>query len=162
MGCERLRRFESCHPDKDRKGSFIPKLLKFLNSLTARPAKEKQKEKITTTCLLNPMDMYSAILMAGFSGGVIRGLVGFIKHQYAYKDVGFNLPYFLAMILLSGLIGFVTAISVQDLGVNLLGINYLTPGLAIIIGYAGGDFLENLYKIIFKKSSVYLPSGNKK
>jgi hypothetical protein len=27
--------------------------------------------------------------------------------------------------------------------------------LAFIIGYAGGDFIENIYKIIIKKSSLY-------
>ena len=25
------------------------------------------------------------VLLAGFAGGVIRGLVGFIKYQYSYK-----------------------------------------------------------------------------
>lgn len=99
--------------------------------------------------------MYPAILIAGFAGGVIRGLVGFIKHQYSYKNVGFHLPYFSGMMFLSGVVGVVTAAAIQELGINLLGIDYLTPALAIVIGYAGGDFLENLYKIIFKKSSVY-------
>lgn len=32
--------------------------------------------------------MYLYILIAGFGGGVLRGLVGFIKHQHAY----FQLP----------------------------------------------------------------------
>lgn len=36
--------------------------------------------------------MYIQILIAGFGGEVIRGLVGYIKHQYSYKNVGFNLP----------------------------------------------------------------------
>lgn len=106
--------------------------------------------------------MYAAILIAGFGGGVIRGLVGFIKHQYSYKNVGFNLPYFLVMMFLSGVIGIITAVAIGELGLNLLGINYLTPALAVVIGYAGGDFLENLYKIIFKKSSLYPLSQEEK
>ncbi len=41
--------------------------------------------------------MYISILIAGFGGGVVRGLVGFIKHQYSYKNVGFRLPYFIGI-----------------------------------------------------------------
>lgn len=99
--------------------------------------------------------IYLAVLLAGFGGGVVRGLVGFIKHQFAYKQVGFNLPYFIAMMLISGAIGFLTAVVVKELGLTFLGLPYLTPALAFVIGYAGGDFLENIYKIIFKKSSIY-------
>ena len=103
---------------------------------------------------------YSAILIAGFGGGIVRGLVGFIKHQYSYKNVGFNLSYFLTMMFLSGIVGLITAAAIQELGLNILGLNYLTPALALVIGYAGGDFLENIYKIISKKSSIY-PSSKK-
>jgi len=31
-----------------------------------------------------------AVILAGFGGGVIRGLVGFLKHKYSYKDVSFS------------------------------------------------------------------------
>jgi len=99
--------------------------------------------------------MYIYILIAGFGGGVIRGLVGFIKHQYSYKNVGFNLPYFLGMMFLSGVIGVLCAVVIKELGITFLGLTYLTPALALIIGYAGGDFIENIYKIIIKKSSIY-------
>jgi len=37
------------------------------------------------------------ILIAGFAGGMVRGLVGFIKYQYSYKNVGFDLYYFFGM-----------------------------------------------------------------
>ncbi len=97
---------------------------------------------------------YLSILIAGFGGGVIRGLVGFVKHQFSYKNVGFNLPYFLLMASISGTIGLLSAIAVKELGLTFLGLNYFTPALAFIIGYAGGDFLENIYKIIIKKSSI--------
>ena len=40
--------------------------------------------------------VYLSILIAGFGGGVVRGLVGFIEHQFSYKNVKFQLPYFLA------------------------------------------------------------------
>jgi hypothetical protein len=47
------------------------------------------------------------------------------------------------------------AIAIKETGIQFLGTDVLTPALAFIIGYAGGDFLENLYKIIIKKSSLY-------
>jgi len=99
--------------------------------------------------------MYIFILIAGFGGGVLRGLVGFIKHQFSYKNVGFRLNYFLAMMFLSGIIGLLIAVAIKETGIKFLGTDVLTPALAFIIGYAGGDFLENIYKIIVKKSSLY-------
>jgi len=100
--------------------------------------------------------MYIVILIAGFGGGFIRGLIGFIKHQYSYKNVAFNLPYFLGMMFLSGIIGLLVAVAVKGLGFTFLG--SFTPALSFIIGYAGGDFIENIYKIITQKSSFYSSS----
>lgn len=84
------------------------------------------------------------ILVAGFGGGMVRGLVGFIKYQYAYKNVGFKLPYFFAMMFLSGVVGVLVASAFNN-----------NPLFAFIVGYAGGDFVENVYKIIAKKPSLY-------
>lgn len=98
--------------------------------------------------------MYIQILISGFGGGVIRGLVGFIKHQYSYKNVGFNVPYFFGMSFLSGVIGVLCAAAVKELGMTFFG-SLVTPATAFIIGYAGGDFVENIYKIILKKPSLY-------
>ncbi|MEA2098473.1 MAG: hypothetical protein U9P70_05370 [Patescibacteria group bacterium] len=98
--------------------------------------------------------VYLSILLAGFGGGAVRGLVGFTKHQFSYKNVGFNLPYFIAMMLISGIIGLLSAVVVKELGLSFLELDY-TPALAFVVGYAGGDFLENLYKIVVKKSSIY-------
>jgi hypothetical protein len=94
--------------------------------------------------------MYLAIFIAGFGGGVVRGLVGFVKHQFSYKNIGFNLPYFLGISFVSGVIGLLTAIAVKETGAKILGSENLNAGIAFIIGYAGGDFLENIYKIIAK------------
>lgn len=99
--------------------------------------------------------IYIAILIAGFGGGVIRGLVGFIKHQFRFKNVGFKPLYFFGMMFLSGIIGLLTAIAVKEAGISILGLDVITPGLAFIIGYAGGDFIENLYKIMFRKDSIF-------
>ena len=98
--------------------------------------------------------MFEAIFIAGFGGGFIRGLVGFVKHQYAYKEVKFNVAHFLSMMLISGSIGVLSAIAVRELGSQALGIGQVTPALAFIIGYAGGDFIENIAKIILKKPEV--------
>ena len=97
------------------------------------------------------MEYYISILIAGFGGGAIRGLIGFIKHQYAYKNVKFELSYFSGMLLISGAIGVLTAITAKNLGVTFFNSEIMPPALALVIGYAGGDFLENMYKIIIKK-----------
>lgn len=99
--------------------------------------------------------MYLSILIAGFGGGILRGIVGFIKHQYSYKDVKFQPGYFLFMMCLSGLTGLATSWAVKETGLTFLGLPYISPAIAFIIGYAGGDFLENVYKIIVKKPSLY-------
>ena len=99
--------------------------------------------------------MVVAIVLAGFGGGVIRSLVGFIKHQYAYKEVPFSLRYFAFMVFVSGLIGVVAATTIKELGMEFLGSPLLTPAMALIIGYAGGDFLENTFKIILRKPDWY-------
>ncbi|MDP2641018.1 MAG: hypothetical protein Q8P39_00540 [Candidatus Yanofskybacteria bacterium] len=103
------------------------------------------------------------IFLAGLAGGIVRGLVGFIKHQYSYKDAGFNLSHFASMMTISGIIGVVAAVTVKELGLLFLGAPVLTPAMALIIGYAGGDFLENVFKIILQKPSFYsLPEATKK
>lgn len=99
------------------------------------------------------MGEYVAILIAGFGGGAIRGLVGFIKHQYSYKNVGFKLPYFLGMTFISGIVGLLVAVAIKETGILFMG-GALTPALALVVAYAGGDFLESIYKILAKKSSL--------
>ncbi|MFH1820534.1 MAG: hypothetical protein ABH805_01320 [Candidatus Nealsonbacteria bacterium] len=97
--------------------------------------------------------MVLPIIIAAFGGGILRGLVGFIKYQFSYKEVKFRLKYFLMTILLSGIVGAVATLAVKEVGFTLF--NSFTPALAFIVGYAGGDFIENIYKIIIKKSSFY-------
>ncbi len=97
--------------------------------------------------------MYIGIFVAAFLGGLIRGLVGWIKHQFSYKNVPFRWKYFLGMMTVSGLVGMVATIAIKELGFTLFG--QFTPALAFVIGYAGGDFVENIYKIIIKKSNIY-------
>lgn len=95
--------------------------------------------------------MYIAILISGFGGGAARGLIGFLKHQYSYKNTGFDLRHFLSMMFVSGAIGLLVACAVNESGLNLEGVEYISPALAFIIGYGGGDFLEGIYKILSEK-----------
>jgi len=97
------------------------------------------------------MSLYISILIAGFGGGVVRGLIGFLKHQYDYKNTGFNLPYFFVMMFLSGIVGLLVAIGIDQSFISFEGVAYVSPAIAFIIGYAGGDFLDGIYKILLKK-----------
>lgn len=109
----------------------------------------------TEFVFFNIMPFMIAVLIAGFGGGVIRGLVGFVKHQYSYKNVEFDLPYFLTMMLISGIIGLLSSLAVERLGLGFFGLPYITPAMAFVIGYAGGDFLENLAKTALKKPDIW-------
>lgn len=82
-------------------------------------------------------------------------MVGFIKHQYSYKNVGFKPAYFIFMMFLSGIVGLLSAVAVKETGMSILGVDAVSPGLGFIIGYAGGDFIENIYKILFKKKTIF-------
>jgi len=35
-----------------------------------------------------------------------------------------------------------------------LGVETLSPAIAVIVGYAGGDFIENIFKIIIKQPNL--------
>ncbi len=93
--------------------------------------------------------------IAGFLGGVIRGVVGLIKYMQSYKEVPIKPWYFGGMVCISGLIGFISAWITYDLGIAFLGLETLPLSLAVIIGYAGGDFIENIFKIIIKKPNIF-------
>ncbi len=97
----------------------------------------------------------STILFMGFMGGFIRGLVGYLKYRSSYKNTAFLFNYFLLSVGISGLVGLVASWVTKDLGITFLGLPAITPAIAIIVGYAGGDFIENLYKILTGKTSLY-------
>jgi len=99
------------------------------------------------------MNFFILILIAGFGGGAVRGLVGFLKKEssYSYKNPSFNIPYFFLMAFISGVVGLLAAIAVKESAITIEGISFISPAIAFIIGYAGGDFLEGLYKVILKR-----------
>ncbi len=98
----------------------------------------------------------------GFLGGIIRGTVGLIKYFQSYKDVEIRPKYFTGTILISGLIGLAAAWITHDMGISFLGLEKLPLSLALIIGYAGSDFLENIFKIIIKDDKIFKLDGMKK
>ena len=97
--------------------------------------------------------MFIYILIAAFGGGLVRGLVGVIKHQFSYKNVPFKPGYFIGMMIASGIIGLLAVWAIKNVGFTFA--DTFSPALAFIIGYAGGDFVENIYKIIIKKATIY-------
>lgn len=101
--------------------------------------------------------IYFYILLAGFGGGMLRGLVGYIKYKTSYKEVKFQIYYFLFMVIASGAIGLIAAWTTKETG---LVPSVFNPAVAFIIGYAGGDFLENFYKIVGKKPFIVKLPGN--
>lgn len=95
------------------------------------------------------------IVAAGLGGGLIRGLVGYIKYNANSKTFKFDLLYFLLMMFLSSVVGLLTAAAINGMNLSFAGITAFTPALAFVVGYAGGDFVENVYKILLKKTTVY-------
>ena len=95
------------------------------------------------------------MLLAGAGGGVVRGIAGFLKHYFAYKNVKFELNYFLMTTGLSALVGLAVSWAVTSYDLESLGLAQATPAMAFMVGYAGGDFLENVYKMIAGKISFF-------
>lgn len=93
----------------------------------------------------------ATILIFGALGGVARGLVGYLKHFQAYKEVKFRWQYFGMSVVISAAVGLAVVWALDSSGIKLIGNVGINPGLALIIGYAGGDAVENIYKIAFNK-----------
>jgi len=91
----------------------------------------------------------------GFLGGILRGTVGLIKYTQSYKDVEIRPIYFAGSVLISGLIGLLSSWIIQDMGIAFLEMKELPLSIALVIGYAGGDFIENVYKIIIKSPTIF-------
>lgn len=95
------------------------------------------------------------LLIAGGIGGLIRGLAGFLKHQMSYKNVAFKPAYLMYTILLSSFIGLTVTWAIVESGLSIPALENINPAIALIIGYAGGDLIENLYKILVGKATLY-------
>jgi hypothetical protein len=92
--------------------------------------------------------MNLTFLLGGLLGGIVRGLVGYVKYISSYKGVKFQWLYFSVMVGLSGIIGLFAGWVAQ-------GILAAEMNLIFMAGYAGGDFMENTFKIVFKKPTLF-------
>jgi len=81
------------------------------------------------------MNNYEIYVIAGFVGGIARGLSSFLKNRKTRKTVKFNYSYFFTTVFFSGILGGIAGALSES--------NWKTSFLA---GYAGIDFIENLYK----------------
>jgi hypothetical protein len=91
------------------------------------------------------------ILLGGFAGGAVRGLSGWIR-SWSQNGASFNPWYFGGTVLVSGIVGLAAAYAANGAGLPFFGV-VINPALALIIGYAGGDFLENVFRIFFLKKA---------
>jgi len=82
------------------------------------------------------------IFLAGFLGGIIRGLVGISKYMTSTpsKKRRVRWDYFVVSLFASGGLGLLVGVFVYD-----------DVRFALLAGYAGTDFIENLFKIKMKK-----------
>ena len=96
-----------------------------------------------------------SFLIAGFFGGLLRGGIGLTKYMTSYKDVEIRPYYFTGMIILTGVVGYVSAWVAQDAARIFLEVDRLPISFALVAGYAGGDLLENLFKIGMREPNLY-------
>lgn len=84
------------------------------------------------------------VFVAGFLGGLIRGLVGISKEMRAdpEKKVNVRKDYIIITLLSSGGLGLIAGVFIKG-----------DVRFALLAGYAGTDFLDNLYKIKMRKKS---------
>ena len=84
------------------------------------------------------------IFAAGFLGGLIRGLLGIAKEMRSSpsRKKKIRKDYMAITLLASGGLGLLVGVFIAD-----------DIRFALLAGYAGSDFLENLYKIKMKTKS---------
>lgn len=81
------------------------------------------------------MNKFEIYIIAGFVGGIARGLSSFLKKRRTKTGVKFNYQYFFTTVFFSGILGGIAGALAES--------SWKTAFLA---GYAGIDFLENMYK----------------
>ena len=84
-------------------------------------------------------EMITAALF-GLLGGTIRAVVGLIKYYRIKKSKKLKIKYLIITLIISGIIGMITSLSLST--------NHL---LNLVAGYAGIDLLENIVKMIKKQ-----------
>jgi len=84
------------------------------------------------------------IFIAGFLGGLIRGLMGITKYLTAYptKKKKIRTGYIILSLASAGGMGLLAGVFIAE-----------DIKFALLAGYAGTDFIENLFKIKMKKQT---------
>lgn len=95
--------------------------------------------------------MNLVFITMGLLGGLVRGLVGYTKYLTSYKGVRFNWWYFALTVGISGLVGGISGWIFN----GIMGPDAMNKFYTFIAGYAGGDFLENSFRIIFKQPTLF-------
>jgi len=86
------------------------------------------------------------LVLAGFVGGLVRGLVGIskkIRDKEPDETVEISRQYLAITLLSSGGIGLLVGVLVSE-----------DVRFALLAGYAGTDFLENAYKIKMRQQNL--------
>lgn len=81
------------------------------------------------------------VIIAGAGGGALRGILGVAKTLVASKKVEIDWSWFLISVLISAIIGTLTASFFTD-----------DLRLSLLAGYAGADFIEGLMKMKLTKT----------
>jgi len=84
------------------------------------------------------------LFVAGFLGGIIRGLIGIAKEMRTSptKKKKIRRDYIIVSLLASGGIGLLVGIFIAD-----------DVRFALLAGYAGTDFIESLFKIKMRQKT---------
>ncbi len=96
-----------------------------------------------------------SFLIAGFIGGILRGGVGLVKYMTSYKDVEIRPYYFTGAVFISGVVGYASAWIAQDVAHIFLELETIPISFALIAGYAGGDLIENVFKIGMREPNLF-------
>ncbi len=99
--------------------------------------------------------MNISFFSAGLIGGLLRGGMGLFKYMTSYKDVKIRPYYFAGMVFLTGVIGWVSAWVARDALRIFLELDTVPVSFALIAGYAGGDLIENVFKIALKEPNLF-------
>lgn len=94
-------------------------------------------------------------LLAGFFGGILRGGMGLFKYTVSYKNIEIRPYYFTVMVILTGIVGWISAWVVRDAIDIFLEVDDVPVSFALVAGYAGGDFIENLFKIAMREPHLF-------
>ena len=86
--------------------------------------------------------MLEAIVLGGFIGGIVRGIVGLVKHR-SNKKTG---PWAMFGILIFAFIGIMCALAFAATGF-LFSRNVMVV-VSAIAGYAGADIINSLLKVL--------------